>query len=144
MIYIGIDIAKLNHFASAISSDGEDLMKPFKFTNDSDDFQMLDSRLVEFSFKDDSIITGLHQKAIYALLKEAPTPEAVLPMHMPHLSSLLVKSSHGHFTKGCSKESRFLAQKSASTSDSALSIQVTHTITQIKLLDSQLNSARLK
>ena len=32
MIYVGIDIAKLNHFASAISSDGEELIKPFKFT----------------------------------------------------------------------------------------------------------------
>jgi len=30
MIYVGIDIAKLNHFASAISSDGQELMKPFK------------------------------------------------------------------------------------------------------------------
>ncbi|MBD5555823.1 MAG: IS110 family transposase, partial [Roseburia sp.] len=28
MIYVGIDIAKLNHFASAISSDGTELMKP--------------------------------------------------------------------------------------------------------------------
>ena len=37
MIYVGIDIAKLNHFASAISSDGKELMKPFKFTNDGDD-----------------------------------------------------------------------------------------------------------
>ena len=34
MIYVGIDIAKLNHFASAVSSDGEILMEPFKFTND--------------------------------------------------------------------------------------------------------------
>ena len=41
MIYVGIDIAKLNHFASAISSDGEELIKPFKFTNDNDGFQLL-------------------------------------------------------------------------------------------------------
>ena len=34
MIYVGIDIAKLNHFAAAISSDGEILIEPFKFTND--------------------------------------------------------------------------------------------------------------
>ena len=31
MIYVGIDIAKLNHFASAISSDGEILIEPFEF-----------------------------------------------------------------------------------------------------------------
>ncbi len=41
MINVGIDIAKLNHFALAISSDGEVLIKPFKFTNDADGFQML-------------------------------------------------------------------------------------------------------
>ena len=41
MIYVGIDIAKLNHFASAISSDGEVLIVPFKFTNDNDGFLLL-------------------------------------------------------------------------------------------------------
>ena len=38
MIYVGIDIAKLNHYATAISSDGEVLLEPFKFTNDNDGF----------------------------------------------------------------------------------------------------------
>ena len=253
MIYVGIDIAKLNHFASALSSDAEELMKPFKFTNDGDGFHMLHSRLDELSRSGDSIIiglestahygdnlvrylvarnynvcvlnpiktsvmrkdnvrktktdkvdtfiiaktlmmqnsprfvsfydldlmnlktlgrfrqktvkqrtrlkiqltsyvdqvfpelqyffkSGLHQKAVYALLKEAPTPGAVASMHMTHLSSLLVKSSHGHFTKEQAKELRVLAQKSVGADDSALSIQITHTIAQIELLDSQLNS----
>ena len=253
MIYVGIDIAKLNHFASALSSDAEELMKPFKFTNDGDGFHMLHSRLDELSRSGDSIIiglestahygdnlvrylvarnynvcvlnpiktsvmrkdnvrktktdkvdtfiiaktlmmqnsprfvsfydldlmnlktlgrfrqktvkqrtrlkiqltsyvdqvfpelqyffkSGLHQKAVYALLKEAPTPRAVASMHMTHLSSLLVKSSHGHFTKEQAKELRVLAQKSVGADDSALSIQITHTIAQIELLDSQLNS----
>ncbi|MBD5526543.1 MAG: IS110 family transposase [Lachnospiraceae bacterium] len=253
MIYVGIDIAKLNHFASAISSNGTELMKPFKFTNDSDGFQLLNSRLVELSYEDDSIIiglestahygdnlvrylvacnynvcvlnpiktsvmrkdnirktktdkvdtliiaktlmmqdsyrfisffdldlmdlkqlgrfrqktikqrtrlkiqltsyvdqvfpelqyffkSGLHQKAVYALLKEAPTPRDIASMHMTHLSSLLVKSSHGHFTKEQAKELRVLARKSVGANDSALSIQITHSIAQIELLDSQLNS----
>ena len=253
MIYVGIDIAKLNHFASAISSDGTELMKPFKFTNDGDGFQMLVSRLIDLSLEDDSIIiglestahygdnlvrylvacnynvcvlnpiktsvmrkdnirktktdkvdtfiiaktlmmqdsyrfvsfydldlldlkqlgrfrqktikqrtrlkiqltsyvdqvfpelqyffkSGLHQKAVYALLKEAPTPQDIASMHMTHLSSLLVKSSHGHFTKEQAKELRVLARKSVGANDSALSIQITHSIAQIELLDSQLNS----
>ena len=253
MIYVGIDIVKLNHFASAISSDGTELMKPFKFTNDGDGFQLLNSRLVELSYEDDSIIiglestahygdnlvrylvacnynvcvlnpiktsvmrkdnirktktdkvdtfiiaktlmvqdsyrfvsfydldlldlkqlgrfrqktikqrtrlkiqltsyvdqvfpelqyffkSGLHQKAVYALLKEAPTPHDIASMHLTHLSSLLVKSSHGHFNKEQAKELRVLAQKSVGSNDSALSIQITHTIAQIELLDSQLNS----
>ncbi|WP_290452128.1 IS110 family transposase, partial [Faecalibaculum rodentium] len=253
MIYVGIDIAKLNHFASAISSDGKELMKPFKFTNDGDGFQMLHSRLEELSRSGDSIIiglestahygdnlvrylvacdysvcvlnpiktsvmrkdnirktktdkvdtfliartlmvqdsyrfvsfydldlmdlkqlgrfrqktikqrtrlkiqltsyvdqvfpelqyffkSGLHQKAVYALLKEAPTPQDIASMHMTHLSHLLVAASHGHFKKEQAKELRVLARKSVGASDSALSIQITHSIAQIELLDSQLDS----
>ena len=48
MIYVGIDVAKLNHFASAISSDGEVLFEPFKFTNDADGFQLLSSHSILF------------------------------------------------------------------------------------------------
>ena len=56
MIYVGVDIAKLNHFASAISSDGEVLIEPFKFTNDADGFQMLVSKLISLNAEPDSII----------------------------------------------------------------------------------------
>lgn len=38
MIYAGIDIAKFNHYAAVISSDGLVLTEPFKFSNDSDGF----------------------------------------------------------------------------------------------------------
>lgn len=63
MIYVGIDIAKLNHFASAISSDGEILIEPFKFTNDNDGFQLLISKLE--SFDKNSLIIGLESTARY-------------------------------------------------------------------------------
>ena len=63
MIYAGIDIAKLNHFASAISSDGEELIKPFKFTNDNDGFQLLISKLDPLD--KDSLIIGLESTAHY-------------------------------------------------------------------------------
>ncbi|GAB1476999.1 IS110 family transposase [Bacillota bacterium] len=251
MIYVGVDIAKLNHFASAISSDGEILMQPFKFTNDADGFHLLASKLGALSPDSDSIIiglestahygdnlvrylvagnfkvcvlnpiqtssmrrnnlrktktdkvdtyiiaktlmmqdsyrfisfydldlmdlkalgrfrqktvkqrtrlkiqltsyvdqafpelqyffkSGLHQKSVYALLKEASTPKAIASMHMTHLAHLLEVSSHGHFTKEKAKELRALAQKSVGASDSAISIQITHSIAQIELLDSQL------
>lgn len=251
MIYVGIDIAKLNHFASAVSSDGVILMEPFKFTNDGDGFSLLVSNLESLSDDKDSIIiglestahygdnlvrylvacyykvcvlnpiktstmrrnnirktktdkvdtyiiaktlmlqeslrfvtfydldlmdlkqlgrfrqktikqrtrlkiqltsyidqvfpelqyffkSGLHQKSVYALLKEAPTPNAIASMHLTHLANLLKVNSHGHFTKEQAKELRVLAQKSVGASDSSLSIQVTHIIAQIELLDSQL------
>ena len=63
MIYVGIDIAKLNHFASAISSDGEVLLEPFKFSNDNDGFCTLVSKLN--SLDKDQIIIGLESTAHY-------------------------------------------------------------------------------
>ena len=83
--------------------------------------------------------SGLHQKSVYALLKEAPTPQDIASMHMTHLALLLEVSSHGHFKKEEAKELRVLAQKSVGANDSALSIQITHSIAQIELLDSQLD-----
>ena len=43
--------------------------------------------------------SGLHQKSVYALLKEAPTLETIDSMHMTHITSLLMKNSRGHFTR---------------------------------------------
>ena len=255
MIYVGIDIAKLNHFAAAISSDGGILIEPFKFTNDYDGFYLLLSslapldqnsiiiglestahygdNLVRFLIsrgfkvcvlnpiqtsslrknnirktKTDKVDTfviaktllmqdslrfisledldyvelkelgrfrqklvkqrtrlkiqltsyvdkvfpelqyffksGLHQNSVYAVLKEAPTPVAIASMHMTHLAHLLEVASHGHFDKQTAKELRVLAQKSVGMNDSSLSIQITHTIEQIELLDSQLLSTELQ
>ena len=249
MIYVGIDIAKLNHFAAAVSSDGEILIEPFKFTNDADGFQLLVSKLESFDknsliiglestahygdnlvrfliskdfkvcvlnpiqtssmrknnvrkTKTDKVDTfviaktlmmqdslrfltledldylelkelgrfrqklvkqrtrlkiqltsyvdqvfpelqyffksGLHQNSVYALLKEAPTPTAIASMHMTHLAHILEVASHGHFGKEKARELRVLAQKSVGANDSAISIQITQTIQQIELLDSQL------
>ena len=214
-IFVGIDIAKLNHFAAAISSDGEIILEPFKFTNDADGFQLLISKLESFDkssiiiglestahygdnlvrylvtelyqvcvlnpiktcqmrknnvrkTKTDKVDTyviaktlmmqdnlrfvsffdldmmdlkalgrfrqktikqrtrlkiqlttyvdqvfpeiqyffksGLHQNAVYALLKEAPSPKEIASMHMTHLANLLKVNSHGHFTKEQAKE----------------------------------------
>ena len=33
--------------------------------------------------------SGLHQNAVYALLKEAPSPNEIASMHMTHLANLL-------------------------------------------------------
>lgn len=56
MIYIGVDIAKLNHSTSAILSDDKVLIELFKFTNDADSFQMLVSKLISLNVDPDSSI----------------------------------------------------------------------------------------
>ena len=59
-------------------------------------------------------------------------------MHMTHLTHLLKANSHGRFDKEMAQQLRVLSQKSVGVNDSSLSIQVSHTIQQIELLDSQL------
>ncbi len=250
MVYVGIDIAKLNHFASAISSDGEVLIEPFQFLNDNDGFFLLLSKLCQFDknsiiiglestahygdnlahflvvkgfkvciinpiqtatlrknnirkTKTDKVDTlviakalalmehprfltlydislfqlkslgrfrlnlmkqrtrlkiqltsyvdmvfpelqyffksGLHGKACYAILKEAPSAQAIASMHLTHLKALLMSNSHGHFQKETALELRALAQKSVGNSDRSLSIRIAQTIQQIELLDGQLS-----
>ena len=63
MIYVGIDIAKLNHYASVVSSEGEVLLEPFKFSNDNDGFYTLVSKLNQF--EKDKVIIGLESTAHY-------------------------------------------------------------------------------
>lgn len=60
--YVGIDIAKLNYFVSDISFDGIELMKPFKFTNKDNSFQLLNSRLIDFLLETiaTSVLNQLH------------------------------------------------------------------------------------
>ena len=82
--------------------------------------------------------SSLHQKSVCALLKEAPAPEAVASIHMTHLAYPLKGNSHRHFNKEMAQQLRVLAQKSVGASDNSLSIQITHTIQQIELLDRQL------
>lgn len=64
MIYVGIDIAKQNHYAAIMNSDGEILVEPFLFTNDHLGFQLLLAHLDHFS-KDETFI-GMESTAHYA------------------------------------------------------------------------------
>ena len=251
MIYVGIDIAKLNHYASAIDSDGVVLIEPFEFLNDNAGFYTLLSKLNSFELDDiiiglestahygnnlvsflvtkglhvcvinpiqtatlrknnirktktdkvDTLViakavalmdhprfvtlydialmqlknlgrfrmklvkqrsrtkiqltayldqvfpelqyffkSGIHQKTVYAILKEAPSATWIASMHLTHLKNLLVSNSHGHFKKETALELRVLAQKSVGTADRSLSIQITQSIAQIELLDSQIDA----
>lgn len=250
MVYVGIDIAKLNHYASAIDSDGVVLFEPFEFLNDNAGFYTLLSKLNSFE-PDDIIIglestahygnnlvsflvskglhvcvinpiqtaslrknnirktktdkvdtlfiakavalmdhprfvtlydialmqlknlgrfrmklvkqrsrtkiqltacldqvfpelqyffkSGIHQKTVYAILKEAPSASQIASMHLTHLKNLLVSNSQGHLKKETALALRVLAQKSVGTTDRSLSIQITQSIAQIKLLDRQID-----
>lgn len=63
MIYVGIDIAKQKHFAAAMTADGEVLIQPFSFTNDSEGFTLLLSKLKAFDRK--NLLIGLESTSHY-------------------------------------------------------------------------------
>lgn len=56
---------------------------------------------------------------------------------MTHPAHILRVASHDYFGKNKTRKLRVLAQKSVGINDRSLSIQLTHTIKQIELLDSQ-------
>lgn len=63
MIFIGIDIAKNSHFASAVNSDGEVLVKPFKFTNDNIGFNLFMDTFKNYELS--NCLVGLESTGIY-------------------------------------------------------------------------------
>ena len=63
MIFIGIDIAKNSHFASAVNSDSEVLVKPFKFTNDNVGFNLFIDTFKKYELSD--CFVGLESTGIY-------------------------------------------------------------------------------
>ncbi len=63
MIYIGIDIAKNSHFASAVNSDNEVIVKQFKFTNDDKGFNLFINTFKNFDLS--NCLVGLESTGIY-------------------------------------------------------------------------------
>ena len=248
MIYLGIDIAKLNHVASATNADGEVLLSNLCFTNNHTGFQKLLDSISSFSKEDlliglestahygenlicflfqrgyqiciinpiqtaalrktnirktktDAVDTlliikalimnkyrifsqqdldsmqlknlcrfrqkltkartkvkiqlntyidllfpelqyffksGIHSKAVYALLKETANPDEIAAMHLTRLSNLLNKTSRGHFKRSHAVHLKELAAQSVGTKDNTLSLQIRQSIIQIELYTEQL------
>ena len=64
MIYVGIDIAKINHYASIVDfSTGEVIEKPFLVTNNRQGFDLLYSKIKNFD--KDNILIGVESTAHY-------------------------------------------------------------------------------
>ena len=63
MVYIGIDIAKNSHFASAVNSDGEVLVNPFSFENSREGFNLFLSKIKGFQIND--CLIGLESTGHY-------------------------------------------------------------------------------
>ena len=62
MIYLGIDVAKNTHVASAMTSEGEVLLQPFSFVNSASGFSSLNEKLLHLKEKP---LIGLESTAHY-------------------------------------------------------------------------------
>lgn len=63
MIYVGIDIAKQKHFASAMDSDGVIITEPFGFSNDHSGFQLFLTKIS--SFDKEQLLIGMESTSHY-------------------------------------------------------------------------------
>lgn len=67
MFYLGIDIAKTNHVASLIDSEGNTLGKPIKFTNSKEGYEKLISSIHEFVKDNCQVLVGMEATGHYWL-----------------------------------------------------------------------------
>ena len=89
---------------------------------------------LQFFFK-----SGLHIKTCYELLKVYSSPDDIAALHLTKLSNLLSKASHGRFGKQDAKSLKSLAASSVGVKNTYISIQITQTIAQIELIESQIS-----
>ena len=64
MIYVGIDVAKFSHYASAVNSDGKILINPFPFKNSNEGFNSLLTTLKKLPTNE--ILVGLESTGHYS------------------------------------------------------------------------------
>ena len=83
--------------------------------------------------------SGLHIKTCYELLKSYPSPDDIAALHLSKLSNFLSKASRGRFGKQDAKSLKSLAKSSVGVKNTYISIQITQTIAQIELIESQID-----
>lgn len=82
--------------------------------------------------------SGLHIKSCYELLKSYSSPDDIAALHLTKLSNILSKASRGRFGKQDAKSLKSLAASSVGVKNTFISIQITQTIAQIELIESQI------
>lgn len=83
--------------------------------------------------------SGLHIKTCYELLKSYPSPDDIAALHLTKLSNFLSKTSRGRFGKQDAESLKSLAKSSVGVKNTYISIQITQTIAQIELIESQID-----
>jgi transposase len=80
----------------------------------------------------------IHGKGSYAVLSEFPSATSIAKANVARLTNLLSKASRGCVGKARADELKQLAKRSVGTKSSDFSFQISHTITQIQMIETQL------
>lgn len=83
--------------------------------------------------------SGIHIGTSYAILKLYSSPEEIAALHLTKLSNLLSSSSKGRFGKEEAVALKSLAKSSVGVKNKCINIQISQTINQIELFESQVN-----
>lgn len=83
--------------------------------------------------------SGIHIGTSYAILKLYSSPEEIAALHLTKLSNLLSSSSKGRFGKEEALALKSLAKSSVGVKNKCINIQISQTISQIELFESQVD-----
>lgn len=104
------------------------------------------SRLLDVIFPELSdIVWSCNQKSVYTLLLELPNPAFIAACHLTRLTNILLKSSHGRYSRSKAIELKALAARSIGSNSTAMAFELQQTVRlilnvqqEINLLDQQI------
>lgn len=97
------------------------------------------SRLVCILFPElEKLVPTIHMASIYAMLYEFPSAKAIASAHLTKLSNLLHEASRGRYGKDTAITFKEAAKQSIGSSMPAKSLELRHTISLIRELDSEI------
>lgn len=97
------------------------------------------SRLVCILFPElEKLVPTLHMASVYAMLYEFPGTKAIASAHLTRLSNLLYEASKGRYGKSTATAFKEAAKRSIGISMPAKSLELRHTISLIRELDSEI------
>lgn len=86
-----------------------------------------------------TLFYSIHGKGSYAVLSEFSSPAAIAKASITRLENVLKYASRGHFGRTEAEALKALAKNSIGNNNNDKGFQITHTIAQIRLIESQLN-----
>lgn len=98
------------------------------------------SRLVTILFPElEKLVPTLHMVSVYALLYEFPSAEHISNAHLTRLTNLLYSASKGHYNRDTAIKFRNAARNSIGIHMTAKALELKHTISLIRELNSEIN-----